>query len=40
MPKVNKEFNFAMPKVVKKKKSTFAKSEPDPFTLSVMYIPG
>jgi len=31
MPKVNKEFNFAMPKVVKKKKSTFAKSEPDPF---------
>ena len=31
MPKVNKEFNFAMPKVVKEKKSTFAKSEPDPF---------
>ena len=31
MPKVNKEFNFAMPKVVKKKKSTFTKSEPDPF---------
>ncbi len=31
MPKVNKEFNFAMPKVVKKKKSTFAKSEPNPF---------
>ena len=31
MPKVNKEFNFAMPKVVKKKKASFAKSEPDPF---------
>ena len=31
MPKVNKEFNFAMPKVVKEKKSTFAKSEPAPF---------
>jgi len=31
MPKVNKEFNFAMPKVVKEKKSTFTKSEPDPF---------
>ena len=31
MPKVNKEFNFAMPKVVKKKKSTFAKSAPDHF---------
>ncbi len=31
MPKVNKEFNFAMPKVVKEKKSTFSKSEPDPF---------
>ena len=31
MPKVNKEFNFAMPKVVKEKKSTFAKSEPEPF---------
>jgi len=31
MPKVNKEFNFAMPKVVKKKKATFSKSEPDPF---------
>ena len=31
MPKVNKEFNFAMPKVVKTKKSTFAKSEPSPF---------
>ncbi len=31
MPKVNKEFNFAMPKVVKEKKSTFAKSEPNPF---------
>lgn len=31
MPKVNKEFNFAMPKVVKEKKSTFAKSEPSPF---------
>ena len=30
MPKVNKEFNFAMPKVVKEKKSTFEKSE-DPF---------
>jgi len=31
MPKVNKEFNFAMPKVVKEKKSTFSLSEPDPF---------
>ena len=31
MPKVNKEFNFAMPKVVKEKKTTFSKSEPDPF---------
>ena len=31
MPKVNKEFNFAMPKVVKEKKASFAKSEPDPF---------
>ena len=31
MPKVNKEFNFAMPKVVKEKKSTFSQSEPDPF---------
>jgi len=31
MPKVNKEFNFAMPKVVKEKKSTFIKSEPNPF---------
>jgi len=31
MPKVNKEFNFAMPKVVKTKKSTFTKSEPSPF---------
>tara|TARA_B100000674_G_C37367314_1_gene701414 strand:- start:179 stop:592 length:414 start_codon:yes stop_codon:yes gene_type:complete len=31
MPNVNKEFNFAMPKVVKEKKSTFAKSEPEPF---------
>jgi len=31
MPKVNKEFNFAMPKVVKEKKSTFKKSEPNPF---------
>lgn len=31
MPKVNKEFNFAMPKVVKEKKATFKKSEPDPF---------
>ena len=31
MPKINKEFNFAMPKVVKEKKSTFSKSEPDPF---------
>tara|TARA_B100000003_G_scaffold201995_1_gene210729 strand:- start:9145 stop:9855 length:711 start_codon:yes stop_codon:yes gene_type:complete len=31
MPKVNKEFNFAMPKVVKEKKSTFKQSEPDPF---------
>ena len=30
MPKVNKEFNFAMPKVVKQKTATFAKSE-DPF---------
>ena len=31
MPKKNKEFNFAMPKVVKEKKSTFTKSEPNPF---------
>ena len=31
MPKVNKEFNFAMPKVVKEKKTTFKKSEPAPF---------
>ena len=31
MPKVNKEFNFAMPKVVKERKSTFATAEPDPF---------
>ena len=31
MPKVNKEFNFAMPKVVKEKKATFSKSEPDHF---------
>jgi len=31
MPKVNKEFNFAMPRVVKKKKASFPKSEPDPF---------
>ena len=30
MPKLNKEFNFAMPKVVKQKTATFAKSE-DPF---------
>ena len=28
MPKVNKEFNFAMPKVVKEKKATFSQSEP------------
>tara|TARA_B110000444_G_C18749109_1_gene551814 strand:- start:11 stop:718 length:708 start_codon:yes stop_codon:yes gene_type:complete len=27
MPKVNSEFNFAMPKVVKQKKSTFKKAE-------------
>tara|TARA_B100000902_G_C27133587_1_gene824923 strand:- start:48 stop:758 length:711 start_codon:yes stop_codon:yes gene_type:complete len=33
MPKINKEFNFAMPKVVKEKKSTFKKSEPNPFYL-------
>ena len=31
LPQVNKEFNFAMPKVVKEKKATFSKSEPDPF---------
>jgi plastocyanin len=31
MPKVNKEFNFAMPKVVKEKTATFGKSEPAPF---------
>ena len=31
MPKVNKEFNFAMPKVVKEKTTTFKKSEPAPF---------
>ena len=31
MPKVNKEFNFAMPKVVKEKTATFKKSEPAPF---------
>ena len=31
MPKVNKEFNFAMPKVVKEKKTTFKQSEPEPF---------
>ena len=31
LPKINKEFNFAMPKVVKEKKSTFSKSEPNPF---------
>lgn len=31
MPKVNKEFNFAMPKVVKKKTTTFKQSEPEPF---------
>ena len=31
MPKVNKEFNFAMPKVVKEKKTTFSKSEEFPF---------
>tara|TARA_B100000029_G_scaffold497996_1_gene566235 strand:- start:2549 stop:3259 length:711 start_codon:yes stop_codon:yes gene_type:complete len=31
MPKINKEFNFAMPRVVKKKKASFPKSEPDPF---------
>ena len=30
MPKINKEFNFAMPKVVKERKSTFEKPE-DPF---------
>ena len=30
-PKVNKEFNFAMPKVVKEKKASFATSEDDPF---------
>ena len=30
-PNVNKEFNFAMPKVVKEKKSSFMKSEPEPF---------
>ena len=30
-PKVNKEFNFAMPKVVKEKKASFATSEADPF---------
>jgi hypothetical protein len=28
---VNKEFNFAMPKVVKEKKASFAISEADPF---------
>ena len=38
MPKVNKEFNFAMPKVVKEKKATFSKSEPDPFYLSLIHI--
>ena len=31
MPKINKEFNFAMPKVVKEQTTSFAKSEPDPF---------
>lgn len=31
MPKVNKEFNFAMPKVVKEKTTTFKQSEPEPF---------
>ena len=31
MPKVNKEFNFAMPKVVKEKMASFGKSEADPF---------
>lgn len=31
MPKVNKEFNFAMPKVVKEKMANFLKSEPVPF---------
>jgi len=30
-PNVNKEFNFAMPKVVKEKKASFSKSEPEPF---------
>jgi len=31
MPKVNKEFNFAMPKVLKEKKASFPKAEPNPF---------
>ena len=31
IPKKNKEFNFAMPKVVKEKTATFKKSEPAPF---------
>ena len=31
MPNVNKEFNFAMPKVVKEKTTSFSKSEEDPF---------
>ena len=30
-PKINKEFNFAMPKVVKKKTTSFSLSEPEPF---------
>ena len=31
LPEENAEFNFAMPKVVKEKKSTFSTAEPDPF---------
>ena len=39
MLKVNKEFNFAMPKVVKEKKVSFAKSELDPSILNAMFVP-
>ena len=37
-PNVNKEFNVAMPKVVKEKKASFAKSEPEPFYIKWVLV--
>ena len=40
MPKVNKEFNFAMPKVLKEKKATFSRQNQIHFILNVMFTLG